>query len=471
MKTEIYKHIEVLVNRYPVLNSVKDEIVEAYFLLVESYKNEGKLLIAGNGGSAADAEHIVGELMKGFKLPRKLNENFTDKLISENEELGTVLAESLQGALPAIALDGHPALSTAYMNDCEPLLCFAQQVNGYGKAGDVFLGISTSGNSKNILYAATTAHAKGMKVIGLTGSQQYKMMERVRETLAGRIGILELYSLSAREKAGVVFDADLDFSLDTLQARQRKLPKNDVVQVFNHIWEGGMPQVQGVDDELRQEYFNSYIDTYLMRDVAESGGITDTVRFRKFLVGCAALVSEQVNYSTLAESADIASSTAKEWLKVLVGLHIVYLLAPYSNNELKRLSKTPKLYFCDTGLCAYLSMWLTADTLRNGAASGHYYENYVVMELVKNYAYAKSKVNITYFRDSNAKEIDVFLDENNVIHPLEIKKSASPDRREVKKYSVIDKASLNRGNGGIICMCEEPIPIDKDNCFIPSNLI
>lgn len=177
MKTEIYKHIEVLVNRYPVLNSVKDEIVEAYFLLVESYKNEGKLLIAGNGGSAADAEHIVGELMKGFKLPRKLNENFTDKLISENEELGTVLAESLQGALPAIALDGHPALSTAYMNDCEPLLCFAQQVNGYGKAGDVFLGIYTSGNSKNILYAATTAHAKGMKVIGLTGAKDSKLTQ------------------------------------------------------------------------------------------------------------------------------------------------------------------------------------------------------------------------------------------------------------------------------------------------------
>ena len=177
MKTEIYKHIEVLVNRYPVLNSVKDEIVEAYFLLVESYKNEGKLLIAGNGGSAADAEHIVGELMKGFKLPRKLNENFTDKLISENEDLGTVLAESLQGALPAIALDGHPALSTAYMNDCEPLLCFAQQVNGYGKAGDVFLGISTSGNSKNILYAATTAHAKGMKVIGLTGAKDSKLTQ------------------------------------------------------------------------------------------------------------------------------------------------------------------------------------------------------------------------------------------------------------------------------------------------------
>ena len=308
-------------------------------------------------------------------------------------------------------------------------------------------------------------------LIWLTGSQQYNMMKRVRETLAGRIGILELYGLSAREKAGLVFDTDLDFSLATLQARQRKLPKNDVIQVFNHIWEGGMPQVQGVDDELRLEYFNSYVDTYLMRDATEAGGITDTVRFRKFLVGCASLVSEQVNYSTLAESADIAPSTAKEWLKILVGLNIIYLLAPYSNNELKRLSKTPKLYFCDTGLCAYLSMWLTPDTLRNGAASGHYYENYVVMELVKNYAYAKSKVNLTYFRDSNAKEIDVFVEENNVIHPLEIKKSAAPDRREIKKYSVIDKASLTRGNGGIICMCQEPIPIDADNCFIPSNLI
>ncbi|MCC8080849.1 MAG: ATP-binding protein [Lachnospiraceae bacterium] len=308
-------------------------------------------------------------------------------------------------------------------------------------------------------------------LIWLTGSQQYEMIKNVRETLAGRIGILELYSLSAREKSGVIFDDDLDFSLTALQTRQRRLPKNDVIQVFQHICEGGMPQVQGIDDELRQEYFNSYIETYLMRDATEAGGITDAVRFRRFLTGCASLVSEQVNYTTLAESADIAPSTAKQWLRVLEGLHIVYLLMPFSNNALKRLSKTPKLYFCDTGLCAYLSMWLTPDTLRNGAASGHFYENYVVMELVKNYAYAKSKVNLTWFRDSNRKEIDVFIEENDVIHPLEIKKSASPDRREIKKYSVIDKASLNRGCGGIICMCEEPIPIDQDNCFIPGNLI
>ena len=169
------KYTDLLFERYPSLKSVKTDLIAAYLLMEECYENGGKLLVAGNGGSAADAEHIVGELMKGFKMPRKLKDDFANRLIAENQELGIVLAENLQGSLPAIALDGHPALSTAYMNDCEPLLCFAQQVNGYGRSGDVFLGISTSGNSKNILYAAATAHAKGLKVIGLTGSKDSKL--------------------------------------------------------------------------------------------------------------------------------------------------------------------------------------------------------------------------------------------------------------------------------------------------------
>ena len=177
LDNRLMRHIDLLVERYPSLETAKEDIIAAYLLMEESYENGGKLLVAGNGGSAADAEHIVGELMKGFKLPRKPEADFAEKLVAENQELGAVLAENLQGALPAIALDGHPALSTAYMNDCEPLLCFAQQVNGYGKAGDVFLGISTSGNSKNVLFAATTAHAKGMKVIGLTGAKDSKLKD------------------------------------------------------------------------------------------------------------------------------------------------------------------------------------------------------------------------------------------------------------------------------------------------------
>jgi len=175
---KISVHLELLVERYPVLQSCKQDILNAYGVLENAYIQGNKLLVAGNGGSAADSDHIVGELMKGFKLSRKPEYSFRKALIKEDEELGTILADNLQGALPAIALDGHPALATAYMNDCEPLLCFAQQVNGYGKSGDVFLGISTSGNSQNILYAAATAHAKGLKVIGLTGKKDSKLSER-----------------------------------------------------------------------------------------------------------------------------------------------------------------------------------------------------------------------------------------------------------------------------------------------------
>lgn len=243
----------------------------------------------------------------------------------------------------------------------------------------------------------------------LTGSQQYSMMGSVRETLAGRIGILNMYSLSKNEIDGIEFADELDFSLPALLKRQAEAKKNDIMDVYEHIWRGGMPDVLLADEELRQEYFNSYIETYLMRDVTESGGITDTVRFRKFLNACAALIGEQVNYKTLAEAAEISQPTAKEWLRILEGLGIIYLLQPYANNELKRLTKKPKLYFLDTGLCAYLSMWLTRDALLHGAASGHYFENYVVAELLKNYAYASTKANLYYYRDSNAKEIDLVV--------------------------------------------------------------
>lgn len=167
--TDYYKHLDVFLSRYPDLDGQRQNIIDAFKILEVCYMNGGKLLIAGNGGSASDSEHIVGELMKGFERKREVPESLRVKLKEIDLEMGSILADGLQMGLPAIALDGHIALSTAFMNDCEPLLCFAQQVNGYGKENDVFLGISTSGNSKNILYAAVVAKAKGMKVIGLTG--------------------------------------------------------------------------------------------------------------------------------------------------------------------------------------------------------------------------------------------------------------------------------------------------------------
>ena len=177
LERRLEKHIELLISRYPRLVISKLDLINAYLIFEECYLKGGKLLVTGNGGSAADSEHIVGELMKAFVNPRRLDDEYARALVETDLVLGKVLSENLQGALPAIASDGHLALSTAYMNDCEPLLCFAQQINGFGNTGDVFWGISTSGNSKNILFAAVAAKAKGMKVVGLTGLKESRLSQ------------------------------------------------------------------------------------------------------------------------------------------------------------------------------------------------------------------------------------------------------------------------------------------------------
>ena len=198
MEQRLEIHIDHLIDRYPKLIVCRENIIKAYEILEEAYSSSRKLLVSGNGGSASDSEHIVGELMKEFKLKRKIYGNQAAALKEIDPELGQVLAENLQGALPAISLTGHSALQTAYMNDAVPELVFAQQVNGYGKPGDVFLGISTSGNSKNVLYAAVTAKSKGLKVIGLTGAMENELMKyadvciRVPETETYKIQELHL---------------------------------------------------------------------------------------------------------------------------------------------------------------------------------------------------------------------------------------------------------------------------------------
>ena len=198
MDDKLNKHIDHLIDRYTKLIVCREDIVRAYEILEEAYSLGRKLLVSGNGGSASDSEHIVGELMKEFKLKRRVYSDQATALKEIDPELGQILADNLQGALPAISLTGHSSLQTAYMNDAVPELVFAQQVNGYGKPGDVFLGISTSGNSKNVLYAAVNAKAKGLKVIGLTGAKENKLMKyadvciRVPETETYKIQELHL---------------------------------------------------------------------------------------------------------------------------------------------------------------------------------------------------------------------------------------------------------------------------------------
>lgn len=305
----------------------------------------------------------------------------------------------------------------------------------------------------------------------LTGSQSKKLMKQAGDSLAGRIGILKMYSLSAKELEGRPDDIPDSYSLSSLLQRKKALPDNNILDVYSRIWEGGMPDMISMDAEIRREYWNSYIDAYLMRDAVDDNGILDTEGFRKFLRACAAFSGELVNYNDLGSAAGVSGSTAKEWAKVLQTMGIIFLLEPYYNNELKRMIKTPKLYFCDTGLCAFLSSWTSRDTLLNGAASGHYLENYVVSEMLRNSSYGEKKVNLNFYRDTNQKEIDLVLEMDGQLHPFEIKRAASPDPKAIRAFSLLAKSGKKIGSGGIICMAAKPFPINADNNLIPVNLL
>lgn len=305
----------------------------------------------------------------------------------------------------------------------------------------------------------------------LTGSESRKLMRQAQDSLAGRICILKMYSLSQREKMGKIDAGDIDFDYSALAKRAEIFSPNNVLEVYAHIWEGGMPATVEMNAEQRMEYYESYIETYLMRDAVDDNGISDTEGFRRVLRACASFAGNLLNYSNLAQAGNVSVPTAKEWIKILQTMGIVYLLEPYSNNELKRMIKTPKLYFCDTGLCAYLSMWTSRETLMNGAASGHYFENYVVSEFLRMYAYSKKKTNMTFYRDTNQKEIDIVLEENGVLHPIEIKKSSNPEKKSIRSFALLEKSSAGIGNGGIVCLTEKPFPIDGSNSYIPCNII
>ena len=305
----------------------------------------------------------------------------------------------------------------------------------------------------------------------LTGSQSRKLMKQAGDSLAGRICVLKMFSLSAKEIAGRPDEIITDYSINSLMERSRDIPANNILDVYTHIWEGGMPDMVGMDNELRREYWNSYIDSYLMRDAVDDNGIVDTAGFRKFLRACAAFSGQLLNYNDLGTAAGVSGVTAKEWTKVLQSMGIIFLLEPYYSNELKRMIKTPKLYFCDTGLCAFLSSWTSRDVLMNGAAAGHFLENYVVAEMIRNASYGEKEMNLNFYRDTNQKEIDVVVEADGVLHPFEIKRSASPERNTTKVFSLLEKADRGVGNGGIICMAEKPFPIDSKNSLIPVNML
>ena len=305
----------------------------------------------------------------------------------------------------------------------------------------------------------------------LTGSQLFRLMEGVQESLAGRVALLHLSPLSLGEIMDFPDSAPFELNLPMLAARQQNRTILDTPAIFQRIFEGGMPALVSGAYEHAGIFYSSYIDTYMERDVRRLSNSIDSLKFLKFLRATAARTSQQLNYKGIADDAEIDQSTVKNWLHVLEALGIILLLQPYSNNVLKRTVSTPKLYFYDTGLVCYLTRWSSAETAMEGAMSGALLENYVVAEIMKTYQNAGAEPFFYYYRDKDAKEIDLILERDGMLFPIEIKKMAMPQKKLTKVFELIDKSPLKRGTGAVLCMAERLGAFDQNNLIVPVSLI
>lgn len=300
----------------------------------------------------------------------------------------------------------------------------------------------------------------------MTGSQIFRLMRGVQESLAGRVALLHMSPMSQREITGadcVPFTTNMNVLIEEC----RKTTPMDTLAIFERIWKGSMPGVVSGLYSDRNVFYSSYISTYVERDVRDISGSVDALKFNRFLTTVAARTSQLLNYNAISEDAQIDMPTAKAWMDILETLGIIFLLHPYSNNVLKRTIKTPKVYFYDTGLVCYLTKWSSPEVTECGAMNGAILENFAVSEIMKGYHNAGKEPFMYFYRDRDAKEIDVIIEGDGMLCPLEIKKTATPDKRIVRTFNVIDKSPLNLGTGAVLCMADRFGAFDKDNLIVP----
>ncbi len=304
----------------------------------------------------------------------------------------------------------------------------------------------------------------------MTGSQIFRLMRGVQESLAGRVALLHMSPMSQREIIGapcVPFTTDFD----RLLAESKNIAPVETPALFERIWKGCMPGLVSGQYTDRNIYYSSYLSTYVERDVRELSGNIDALKFNRFVTAVAARTSQLLNYKAIADDADIDMPTAKAWVNILETLGIIFLLHPYSNNVLKRTIKTPKVYFYDTGLVCYLTKWSSPEVTESGAMSGALLENFTVSEIMKSYQNAGLEPYLYFYRDRDAKEIDVIMEGDGKLCPLEIKKTATPDKRLTRVFGVIDKSPLKLGIGAVLCMAEQFSAFDRDNIIVPIWMI
>lgn len=305
----------------------------------------------------------------------------------------------------------------------------------------------------------------------LTGSQAFQMMELAYESLAGRVALLHMPALSQHEIYGSGNNVPFSVDLDALKQRKKTGQQALLPKMYQRIWKGSMPGLVSGKFTDRDVFYNSYLQTYIERDVSELIARVDKLQFQDFIRAVACRAGQMLNVHDIAMDIAVSDDTAKRWLQVLEKSDVIFYLRPYSNNLLKRTIKTPKLYFFDTGLAAYLTKYTTPEILANGAISGALLENYVVSEIRKTYFNDAKDCLLWYYRDKSSNEIDMVIESDGLLHPLEIKRSVNPGSELIGAFEVLDKGSVPRGKGAILCMRPELSAINADNFIVPIWII
>lgn len=305
----------------------------------------------------------------------------------------------------------------------------------------------------------------------LTGSQSFKLMELSQESLAGRIAVLHMTALSQHEIYGSGKCSPFSLELPELKEREKTNAAADIYEIYGRIWKGSMPGLVGGKFSDRDVFYSSYLQTYIERDVKDQVQLADSLIFCDFVRAAACRAGQMLNLHDIAQDVGVSDDTAKRWLQVLEKSGVIFFLRPYSNNLLKRTVKTPKMYFFDTGLVAYLTRYSSPEILVNGAISGAILENYTVSELLKSYYNNAKECLLWYYRDSNSNEIDMVIESDGKLHPLEIKRSVNPGSELIGAFNLLNKASVPRGKGAILCMRSGLSAIDSENFIVPIWMI
>lgn len=399
------------------------------------------------------------------KIIAKIEKMFGAVLVTGPRQAGkTTMLKTVTANIPYITLDDPILLLSAateagtFFKNIPPPV-FIDEIQYAPNLFPFIKMIIDAGNIKGRFY--------------LSGSQQFRVMKNVTESLAGRLGIVNLLGLSFREINGINYTEPFIPTGAYLKKRSAALNKNDYYDIWRIIHRGSMPQLYADSGQDWAAFYGSYIRTYIERDVRELTQIGDEIKFMQFMTVIASHTGRLLNLASVSKDVGISQPTAERWLSVLTASNIVYLLQPYYNNAIKRAVKTPKLYFLDTGLAAYLTRWNTAEVMMNGAMASVFFETFIISEIIKSYYNAGVlDLPLYFYRDKEQNEIDLLIWRDGFLHPVEIKKSADPNKKDIVAFNILDKLSeLRRGEGCVICMYDKTVPISERDMIIPVHYV